>query len=799
MNAFSAHAAFKKVTSVAALLFVSCIMVLCKIRHNSTLRGILEGTGQTLNKQSEINPPTSQPKSVESAINSATGSLFRGEKIVAFEGERLFVDATIVRKIDRQDKFICDKWNVCTTIFPPSEAVIRAANVTGWCTVIIADTKTPHDYMALAGLVGMESMVHYLSVSDQQAWLELESNLAKSSAIGMLLAAIPYAHFARKNVGYLYAIAHGAKLLFDFDDDNLLPVDSATGKVFPPLTNLTHLEGARMVLTGPTAFNHHRLMGATITNSWARGFPLQYIQDTTTQGQIAYEGVELDLMESVGVLQFCANGNPDIDAIHRLVHPLPMNFALPLEGQSSAASTLESSPLVVPSHAFAPYNAQATIHTYKALWALLLPYTVPGRVSDIWRGYFAQALFRDLSLSVVFLPPIIVQNRNDHNILADMDAELDLYSKGGKLIEFLSSWDTHAESIPERMEELWIELYERGYIGIDDVKVVQMWLLALTDAGYEFPQIVRHRLDHTVLLGQFNYGATKETVLFWHQKWRQWFNRIVVAGPFKDTDVLELQMHGIHASTSAADRGYYSPMENLASTLQELKNDDIITGVLYVHDDLIFNTLKNQSIFQDFNFGTNHLLTTYSSCTKPGIGKKNYTDHYEYSIHPNKTYSIQGMPHTREEVLALISNWNWHGTCMDGFERLIADPRSSILQIDDGSIPIPGGCQSDIMYVPTSVADDFFYAARLMVDKQVFLECGMPKIADFLKTSASMSIDSVSLCTNWGGNRGTMNMIAECCLSGPTVIHPFKISMGLSAWNQVFESVTMKHYSETNC
>ena len=54
---------------------------------------------------------------------------------------------------------------------------MRAANVTGWCTVIVADTKTPHDYMALAGLVGMESVVHYLFVSDQQAWLELEFHL----------------------------------------------------------------------------------------------------------------------------------------------------------------------------------------------------------------------------------------------------------------------------------------------------------------------------------------------------------------------------------------------------------------------------------------------------------------------------------------------------------------------------------------------------------------------------------------------------------------------------------------------
>jgi hypothetical protein len=33
---------------------------------------------------------------------------------------------------------------------------------------------------------------------------------------------LPWNSFGRKNVGYLYAIAQGAKVIFDFDDDNIL-------------------------------------------------------------------------------------------------------------------------------------------------------------------------------------------------------------------------------------------------------------------------------------------------------------------------------------------------------------------------------------------------------------------------------------------------------------------------------------------------------------------------------------------------------------------------------------------------
>ncbi len=69
--------------------------------------------------------------------------------------------------------------------------------------------------------------------------------------------------------------------------------------------------------------------------------------------------------------------------------------------------------LKIPNSVVVPYNAQATLHFYDAFWALLLPVTVAGRVSDIWRSYIGQALFKRLDLSLGFLPrPLVVQERN---------------------------------------------------------------------------------------------------------------------------------------------------------------------------------------------------------------------------------------------------------------------------------------------------------------------------------------------------------------------------------------------------
>jgi hypothetical protein len=60
--------------------------------------------------------------------------------------------------------------------------------------------------------------------------------------------------------------------------------------------------------------------------------------------------------------------------------------------------------LRVPNNVLTPYNAQATLHYYDSFWALFLPVSIAGRVSDIWRSFVGQAFFKHLGLSVGFFP-----------------------------------------------------------------------------------------------------------------------------------------------------------------------------------------------------------------------------------------------------------------------------------------------------------------------------------------------------------------------------------------------------------
>ena len=152
-------------------------------------------------------------------------------------------------------------------------------------------------------------------------------------------------------------------------------------------------------------------------------------------------------------------------------------------GASSRAITLREGSMM-------PYNAQATLHAQRALWSLLLPCSVHGRVTDIWRAYFAQRLLWDVGLRLAFSPPWVVQFRNAHNYLADFNSEVPLYQQAGALVGALLRWQPAARTLPGRFEELYVHMYELGIVGLSDVRLAQAWLADLDRIGYPFPPIL---------------------------------------------------------------------------------------------------------------------------------------------------------------------------------------------------------------------------------------------------------------------------------------------------------------------
>lgn len=104
-----------------------------------------------------------------------------------------------------------------------------------------------------------------------------------------------------------------------------------------------------------------------------------------------------------------------------------------------------------------------------------------------------KALFKQVGLSVGFLPrPIVTQDRNVHSREADFDAELPLYTKAASLTTYLSENYAYTDrnkkqSFITMLENLWIDMYERGHVEEDDVINIQEWIAILLNIGYKFP------------------------------------------------------------------------------------------------------------------------------------------------------------------------------------------------------------------------------------------------------------------------------------------------------------------------
>lgn len=414
--------------------------------------------------------------------SATSGNVFSGEPTRKFD-INYQITTQSSRHVQHFGSTTCvsPQWAVVTTIFKPSAAIQKVASIPGWCVVIVADKKTPvHLYDTLRN----NKQIVYLSVEKQHQFANMPGN------IGDFVRSLPWNHFARKNVGFLFAIRHGAKVLYDFDDDNaltvntILPYDNTYDQivVMKVPTFSLHNRASQKPKDLPV-FNPYPLMGASTNTSWPRGFPMYQIKNTAVGWGVTLPKLVLPLtnvsLRNIGIIQILADHDPDVDAIFRLTQNIPFYFR---------AMSVQPSILLSPG-VYTPTNAQATLHMYNALWGLFLPVTVHGRVSDIWRGYISQCIFKSINLSVVVSAPRVIQERNPHNYLADMAAEEDLYFKTDKMIEFLAyQWTDNATTVQAKLMNLAIALYEREYIEIDDVILYHKWIHVLENVGYTFPE-----------------------------------------------------------------------------------------------------------------------------------------------------------------------------------------------------------------------------------------------------------------------------------------------------------------------
>lgn len=344
----------------------------------------------------------------------------------------------LTNKLNNLDVRTKDKWVVITSINYPTDAIKKLALLSDWQVVVVGDKKTPADWVWPNCI--------FLSHEKQ---LELNYRITKF---------LPWNHYCRKMIGYLYAIQHGAQIIYDTDDDNCLINDSI---YYEPKENKVHIVDSNEKIVNPYIYFGQPTV-------WPRGYPLKKILKNNNCF------FHVDRARNL-VQQGLADGDPDVDAIFRLTRGQEIIF--------DQKKSISCKPGVL-----SPFNSQNTIFYYEAFWGLFLPTTTSFRVCDIWRGYFTQRLLWEMDGALLFIAPTVYQNRNEHDLLKDFIDEIDLYTKSDNLIEFLLSWKPKSTTLYDLIIELTSQMIRNDFYKEAEIDLMNSWLLDLIEIGYIFPE-----------------------------------------------------------------------------------------------------------------------------------------------------------------------------------------------------------------------------------------------------------------------------------------------------------------------
>lgn len=265
---------------------------------------------------------------------------------------------------------------------------------------VVGDRKSPPetaDYVASIRRQGLR--VEYMDPNAQESWLARFPDLA---------SIIPWNSDNRRNVGFLRALEEGCQTLVSIDDDNYALPWSNFYEGHAHVGEPTRVE----VIASESGWYNicNELVLQPQVEIVARGFPYdQRGKPFCSKG--------------IGTVRTIANaglwlGSPDVDAATRL--------ALPVEATSARLRSIALEP-----GTWSPVNTQNTSLNRRAIPAYYyvrmlvdLPGAKLDRYGDIWSGYFLLRCAQHLGDVVTLGLPVVRHDRNTHDFLADLRAEI---------------------------------------------------------------------------------------------------------------------------------------------------------------------------------------------------------------------------------------------------------------------------------------------------------------------------------------------------------------------------------------
>jgi len=328
--------------------------------------------------------------------------------------------------------FCKDNCVIITTINKPTETIMKHITFSksqGYDVIIVGDVKTPDDYRYLPCI-----------------FLDIES---QKMLFPELCELLPYNHYCRKNLGYLYAIKRGYKLIYETDDDNI-PYDN-----FGNILNYTNLQ---MITEKNTPWINIFKYFTNNAHIWPRGFPLSLLKIAPN---FSFEKTD----KSPSIINGLVENDPDVDALFRIV----CNHQDSIQWDKNKSILIDNRNICV-------FNTQNTFWINPELFICsLIPSSVSFRYCDILRGIIANIVLKKTDNYMMYSSPNVIQNRNEHNLISDFKSEYEMYIHNEDILEFIEQNTENITCVKELLFVIYNNLSLRGVIDKKDIDILRVW------------------------------------------------------------------------------------------------------------------------------------------------------------------------------------------------------------------------------------------------------------------------------------------------------------------------------------
>ena len=323
-----------------------------------------------------------------------------------------------------------NKCVIITTINPPTEAIKKFMQFPDYDVIIVGDKKTPDSYK--------DEDCIFLDVKTQKELFPVLSEL------------IPYNHYGRKNLGYLYAIQQDYKVIYETDDDNI-PYDD-----FDSILDFSDNDTSVITENDSPWINIFKYF-TNNAHIWPRGYPLSLIK---TEPNFSFE-------ENSSIRPSIINGlveqDPDVDAIFRLA----CNHTVSWE---------KNKKVIISNENMCAFNTQNTFWLNKDLFmSMLLPCSVTFRYCDILKGIISNVMLKKNDCYMAYSSPNVIQLRNEHDLIDDFRLEYDMYLSNENIVDYVYDLND-GEDNKQTLRTIYNNLLDHKVITELDIQILEKWL-----------------------------------------------------------------------------------------------------------------------------------------------------------------------------------------------------------------------------------------------------------------------------------------------------------------------------------